>query len=69
METTADPNEEDYISDHTSGAWSNKSKAIFIVNLDDGTVLDKVVFDSTDTAGHSTMKYAIARRTSPRSTP
>jgi type IV pilus assembly protein PilY1 len=59
MLDTGDPDEDDYVADPSSGAWEDKSKAIFIVALDDGSLLSMVKFDSTDTTGHSAMKYSI----------
>ena len=59
MLETGDPDEDDYIGDPSSGAWEDKSKAIFMVALDDGSLLSKVAFDATDTTGHSAMKYSI----------
>ena len=55
-----DPNEErDYEDDPTSLAWSAKSKALFMVRLDNGEVLAQVAFDAADSAGPSGMKFAM----------
>jgi type IV pilus assembly protein PilY1 len=56
----ANPNSGTYISDPSSGGWSDKSKAIFMVSLDTGQVLAEVVFDPTDASanGPGNMKYA-----------
>lgn len=55
-----DPNEDEYISDPTSLAWSDEGKAIYMVALDSGQILASVVFDSTGAAGPSAMKYSLA---------
>jgi hypothetical protein len=56
----ADPNDDDYIGDPTSLAWNGVGKALFMVRLDNGQILDSVVFDAADTVGHDDMKYAIS---------
>jgi len=59
MLETGDPNEDDYVGDHTSGAWEDKSKAIFIVALDDGSLLSMVNFDAASSTDHDEMKYSM----------
>lgn len=59
MLETGDPNEVDYVADPSSAAWQDKSKAIFMVALDDGSLLAKVGFDATGTKGHPEMRYSI----------
>jgi Tfp pilus tip-associated adhesin PilY1 len=59
MMATGDPNEDDYYGNYLSPAWDDKSKAIFIVSLDDGSLLSMVKFDSTGVNGHPEMKFSI----------
>ncbi len=54
----SDPNLPAYISDPSSGAWSDDSKAIFVVALDTGQVLAQVAHDAAD-AQLSQMVYAL----------
>jgi type IV pilus assembly protein PilY1 len=54
-----DPNLGAYIADPSDPSWSNRSKAIFVVNLRTGAVLASVEFDATGIAGPSAMKYSI----------
>lgn len=58
-EHDSDPNDAYYFGDHTHANWSNRSKAIFIVALDTGALLDVVSFDATVGSGTETMKYGI----------
>jgi len=52
-----DPNRPaSYIEASTDAGWSDESKAIYMVAIDDGTVIAKVEFDATDTPD---MKYSI----------
>jgi type IV pilus assembly protein PilY1 len=59
MLATGDPNEGDYIGDPANAAWEDKSKAIFMVALDDGSLLAQVRFDAAGVTGHAQMKYSI----------
>ena len=60
-EVDSDPNDEvNYISDPTSAAWSDATKAIFMVRLDNGQILAKVEYDPTGVDGPSTMTYSVA---------
>jgi hypothetical protein len=59
LELDTDPNDIGYISDPTNIAWTNRSKAIFMLALDSGQVLARVAFDATGTTGPATMRYAI----------
>ncbi|TMA23041.1 MAG: hypothetical protein E6J87_25650 [Deltaproteobacteria bacterium] len=60
VEDTGDPNGTNYISDPASPAWTNESKALYIVALDTGAILAKVAFDASGVTGPSTMKYSFA---------
>jgi type IV pilus assembly protein PilY1 len=55
------PNSPAYVSDSSSGSWSNKGKGIFMVSLDTGQVIGSATFDSSDASanGLGNMKYAI----------
>ncbi len=55
------PNSLAYISDPASASWSDKGKAIFMVSLDDGSVLATAAFDASDVSadGLGQMKFAI----------
>jgi type IV pilus assembly protein PilY1 len=54
-----DPNLTTWVDDPTDAAWTDKSKALFIVNLHDGQVLASVRFDASGISGPSEMKYSI----------
>jgi hypothetical protein len=58
IETTSDPNEDDYMGDPNNAAWSDKSKAIFMVALDTGELISTLAFDASDTTLQK-MKYSI----------
>jgi type IV pilus assembly protein PilY1 len=55
------PNSGSYISNPSSGSWSDKGKGIFMVSLDTGQVLAEVVFDANDFSadGPGNMRYAL----------
>jgi type IV pilus assembly protein PilY1 len=55
------PNNPSYISDPSSGSWSDKSKGIFMVSLDTGELIGSATFDSSDASanGLGNMKYAL----------
>jgi type IV pilus assembly protein PilY1 len=55
----ANPNKGAYVSDPSSGTWSNKSKSIFMVSLDTGDVVGSATFDASDASanGLGNMKY------------
>jgi type IV pilus assembly protein PilY1 len=53
-----DPNRTSYVP-AGDAAWTDESKAIFMVSLDTGAVLAKVEYDSTGTNGPSEMQYSI----------
>jgi hypothetical protein len=59
LEATGDPNEDDYIGDPSNAAWSDESKAIFMVALDTGELISSVEFDSTGSTGPSKMLYSL----------
>jgi type IV pilus assembly protein PilY1 len=54
-----DPNLGSYVDNPGDPAWSDRSKAIFAVNLRTGAVLASVEFDATGTGGPSEMKYSL----------
>ena len=54
-----DPNHFAYVSDPTSAAWSDKSKAIFMVALDTGELLASVEYDASGSEGPDNMTYAM----------
>ncbi|MGI9646449.1 MAG: pilus assembly protein, partial [Ilumatobacteraceae bacterium] len=56
---TADPNDPDFAETSADAGFSPRSKSMFIVNLETGALLDKVVLDESGTNGPSEMKYAI----------
>jgi hypothetical protein len=58
-EADGDPNDQSYVADHTSAGWSNRSKAIYMVDLYSGQVLAEVAFDPTVGSGTETMKYGL----------
>jgi Tfp pilus tip-associated adhesin PilY1 len=58
-EADGDPNSTAYIADPADLAWSNRSKALFVVALDTGAVLASVEFDATGATGPDDMKYSI----------
>jgi type IV pilus assembly protein PilY1 len=54
---SGDPNRPaSYIDDPTDAAWDDASKAIYMVNIEDGSVLAKVEFDAST---NPNMKYSI----------
>jgi type IV pilus assembly protein PilY1 len=55
---TGDPNRTTYVP-AGDAAWTDESKAIFMVSLDTGAVLAKVEYDSTGTDGPAAMQYSI----------
>ena len=58
----SDPNDKlNYEGDPASLAWSNESKAIFMISLDDGSILAEVAFDATGVNGPDDMKFASSR--------
>jgi type IV pilus assembly protein PilY1 len=59
IEETGDPNEDDYIANPSNAAWSDVSKAIFMVALDTGELISSVEFNASDTTLDD-MKYSIA---------
>lgn len=59
LELDGDPNDGNYFSDPTNLAWSNRSKAIFMVALDTGQILASVEFDNAGLTGPADMKYSI----------
>ena len=48
-----------YIADPNDPNWSDRSKAIFIVALDSGSVLSRVAFDASGLNGPTEMKFSI----------
>lgn len=56
-EQDGDPNLLSYISDPADASWQANSKGIFVVALDDGTVLARLVYDGAD-ATLSNMKFS-----------
>jgi type IV pilus assembly protein PilY1 len=54
--TTADPNHADFAATSGDAGWTLRSKAIYMVDLATGTVLDKIQYDSVN---NPTMIYAI----------
>ncbi len=58
-ETTADPNHADFAATSADAGWTLRSKAIYMVDLATGTVLDKVAYDSVT---NSRMIYALPSR-------
>jgi hypothetical protein len=60
-ELDSDPNSRvNYVDDPASAAWNDTTKAIFMVRLDDGSILGKVEFDPTGVNGPDKMVYAVA---------
>ena len=59
IEETGDPNESDYIANPANPAWSDTSKAIFMVALDTGELIASLEFDDNDSILDD-MKYSIA---------
>ena len=55
----ANPNDASYVSDPSSGSWSDKGKGFFMVSLDTGAVLASVTFDASDASadGPGNMRY------------
>ncbi len=55
------PNNAAYVSDPANAAWSDASKAIFMVALDTGALLASASFDATDSSsnGLGNMKYSL----------
>ena len=45
-ETTADPNHVDFAATSADPGWTTRSKAIFMIDLATGTVLDKIEYDA-----------------------
>jgi type IV pilus assembly protein PilY1 len=58
-ETAADPNHADFAATSSDAGWTTASKAIFIVDLATGTVLDKVEYDAST---NPDMNYAMPSR-------
>jgi type IV pilus assembly protein PilY1 len=59
---SADPNRFSYASDPADALWTAASKAIFIVDLETGDVLQKLAYDSTDADNLARMNFAIPSR-------
>jgi hypothetical protein len=59
-EQDGNPNHGSYISNPLSAAWSDRSKAIFMVALDTGQLLASIEFDNAGVSGPSEMKYSIS---------
>jgi Tfp pilus tip-associated adhesin PilY1 len=58
-EPNNDPNDSSYLADHTNAAWSNRGKALFMLDLHTGDILAEVAFDPTVGSGTETMKYGL----------
>lgn len=58
-DTAADPNHADFAASTGDVGWTLRSKAIFMVDLATGTVLDKVAYDSVT---NPNMIYALPSR-------
>ncbi len=54
-----DPALVSYIADPANPSWNDRSKAIFIVALDSGSVLARVAFDAAGLTGPSEMRFSI----------
>jgi len=58
-EQGADPNSLAYEGDPAAALWTDRSRSIFIVALDNGELLASVEFDATGAQGPADMKYAL----------
>jgi len=58
-EKGADPHSIAYEDDPAASGWTDRSRAIFMVALDNGELLASVEFDETGTEGPTEMKYAL----------
>lgn len=55
-ETTADPNHADFAASSGDAGWNLRGKAIFMIDIKTGTVLDKIEYDSSS---NPNMIYAL----------
>ena len=59
-EEVADPNHKFFVDDTSHTAWSARSRSMFMIALDTGDVLAKVVYDESGVNGPDDMLYSLA---------